>query len=72
MNTRLSSLFLLLMLGLLANSVMAEIRYISDVLYVPLRSGQGDDYRILHRGLPSSTEVIVIEENILFSYRNRA
>ncbi len=40
-----------------------EIRYITDVLYVPLRSGQGSQYRIVHRGLPSGTRLTVQEAN---------
>ena len=40
-----------------------EIRYISDTQYVPLRSGQGTQYRILHRGLPSGTRLVIGEIN---------
>ncbi|AFU97374.2 TIGR04211 family SH3 domain-containing protein [Simiduia agarivorans] len=36
-------------------------RYVSDELFVPLRSGQGNQYRIVHRGLPSGTELKFIE-----------
>lgn len=38
-----------------------EIRYITDELFVPVRSGQGTQYRIVHRGLPSGTRVTVRE-----------
>lgn len=38
-----------------------ETRYIRDILYVPLRSGQGSEYRVTHRGLPSGAMVHVIE-----------
>jgi SH3 domain protein len=31
------------------------VRYVSDVQYIPLRSGAGGDYRIVHRGIPSGT-----------------
>lgn len=34
-----------------------ETRYISDKLLVPVRSGAGGEYRILHRGLPSGTAI---------------
>lgn len=34
-----------------------ETRYISDQLLVPLRSGAGSQYRILHKGLPSGTAI---------------
>ena len=40
-----------------------ETRYITDLLYVPLRSGQGSEYRIVHRGLPSGTRLTVQESN---------
>jgi len=32
-----------------------ETRYISDQILVPIRSGAGGEYRILHKGLPSGT-----------------
>ena len=48
----------------IANTVWAQdIRYISDELFVPVRSGQGSQYRIVHRGLPSGTRVTVRESN---------
>lgn len=34
-----------------------ETRYITDVLYVPLRTGPANTYRILHWGLQSGTEL---------------
>lgn len=36
-----------------------DIRYISDKQYIPLRSGAGNEYRIVHRGLPSGTRLRV-------------
>ncbi len=51
-------------LALQVGTVMAqETRYITDVLYVPLRAGQGSEYRIVHRGLPSGTRLTVQESN---------
>jgi len=44
-------------------SYAQEIRYVSDTQYVPLRSGQGNQYRIVHRGIPSGTRVTVGESN---------
>lgn len=38
-----------------------ETRYVSDKLFVPLRTGQGDKYRIVHKGLPSGTAVTLLE-----------
>ena len=34
-----------------------EIRYVTDMVRTPVRSGAGADYRILNRGLPSGTPV---------------
>lgn len=53
-----------LMLPLLSCSwsttlVAQETRYISDMVLVPVRSGPGSDYRIINRGLPSGTVLIV-------------
>ena len=36
-----------------------DVRYISDKQYVPVRSGAGNQYRIVHRGLPSGTRMTV-------------
>jgi SH3 domain protein len=45
---------------LLAAVVQAQdIRYVSDKQFVPLRSGAGNDYRIIHRGIPSGTRLTV-------------
>ena len=38
----------------------AESAYISDELTVPLRSGPSNAHRILHRGLPSGTQLEII------------
>lgn len=38
-----------------------EIRYVRDVLYVPLRSGQTNQHRITHKGLVSGTAVTILE-----------
>lgn len=38
-----------------------NIRYIRDELYVPLRSGQGMEYRIIHKGLRSGTKLKLLE-----------
>lgn len=47
----------------------AATAYISDELTVPLRSGPSNEYRILHRGLPSGTqlEVLGIDEDAGFT-----
>jgi SH3 domain protein len=44
----------------LCGPVMAATAYISDTLTVPLRSGPSNANRILHRGLPSGTELTIL------------
>jgi SH3 domain protein len=41
--------------------VHAEAQYVSDEHFVPLRSGPGGEFRIVHRGIPSGTELTVQE-----------
>ena len=36
-----------------------DTQYISDMVLVPVRSGAGSDYRIVNRGLPSGTALLV-------------
>ena len=36
-----------------------DTQYISDMVLVPVRSGAGSDYRIVHRGLPSGTALLI-------------
>lgn len=43
--------------------VAAETVYISDELTVPLRSGPSNRYRILHQGLPSGTQLEVLQRD---------
>lgn len=38
-------------------SQSGEIRYVTDLIYTPVRTGPGGDYRILNKGLPSGTAV---------------
>ncbi|MFC6632234.1 TIGR04211 family SH3 domain-containing protein [Microbulbifer taiwanensis] len=40
----------------------ADTRYITDQLHVPMRSGKGNEFRILHRGLPSGTRLALLED----------
>lgn len=52
--------FIILLSWLLPLSIQAEeIRYVSDKQFVPLRSGAGNNYRIVHRGIPSGTRLTV-------------
>ena len=42
-------------------SVAQETQYISDMVLVPVRSGPGTDYRIVNRGLPSGTALLLYD-----------
>ena len=59
LNLRLSVYTFVLMLFFSYSSLAAEIRYVSDKQFVPLRSGAGTNYRIVHRGIPSGTRLTV-------------
>ena len=54
---------LLLLLTLFSGAAEAETRYISDVLYVPLRSGQSAEHRVVHTGLKSGVAVEVLDQS---------
>ena len=45
------------------DTALADRVYIRDTLHVPLRAGQSTEHRILHRGLPSGTELQRLEVN---------
>ena len=61
--TSLQRLAALLAAALILSSALAsaEIQYISDKHFVPLRSGPGGQFRIVHRGLPSGTQLEIIQ-----------
>ncbi|MBD2859127.1 TIGR04211 family SH3 domain-containing protein [Spongiibacter sp. KMU-158] len=44
-----------------AQAQSSETRFITDQIHVPLRVGAGTKYRIVHRGLPSGTQLELIE-----------
>jgi SH3 domain protein len=50
----------LLAVTLLCPVAWAETMWISDEFTVPMRSGPSDGHRIVHRGLPSGTELEVL------------
>ena len=56
-------LILLLSLSTLgpAEVLWAKNLYIGDTIYVPLRRGQGSEFGIVHRGLPTGTRVTLVE-----------
>lgn len=64
-NTVCALRLLLLPVTLMAQSIgMAqETQYVSDKVLVPVRSGAGTDYRIVNRGLPSGTALLVFAES---------
>jgi SH3 domain protein len=51
---------LLIAASLFSPALRAETAWISDEFTVPLRSGPSNDHRILHRGLPSGTQLDVL------------
>lgn len=56
-------LFAVLAIALVCTSSWAQTRYISDVVLVPVRSGAGNQYRIIHSGIRSGTKMTVLEED---------
>lgn len=53
---------------LLSPIASAETGWVSDVFFVPLRSGPSDANRIVHKGLPSGTVLEIIEEDPAAGY----
>ncbi len=49
------------LLTVLAVPAFAQTMYIDDMLLAPLRSGEGLQYRIVNKGLPSGTRIELIE-----------
>ncbi len=55
-----SAIFFVALCSFLISQAQAQdIRYVSDKQFVPLRSGAGTQYRIVHRGIPSGTRMRV-------------
>lgn len=44
-------------LNAVGNPKEREIRYVTDLIYTPIRTGPGGDYRIVNKGLPSGTQI---------------
>ena len=57
------SLGLLILTLTVLNSSHAETGYISDVLYVPMRAGKGNQFRIIDRALKSGTKLEILERD---------
>ncbi|ARU56273.1 SH3 domain protein [Oleiphilus messinensis] len=53
----------LLLLFIFTPTISAKSMYVDDTLFVPLRSGQGLGYRIVHKGIKSGTSVEVMEQS---------
>jgi len=60
-NTFRALMLLLLLPG--AGVFAQETQYISDMVLVPVRSGAGANYRIVNRGLPSGTALLVLGQS---------
>lgn len=68
----LNSLPLLLVCSVMAVTMLTPIEiqaeqktvYVSDIFYVPLRSGNSNKHRIIHRGLKSGTPLTLIESDL--------
>lgn len=54
---------LILGLSLSSQAYSEQTVYIRDMLFVPLRSGQGNQYRIVHKGVVSGTPLTVIKQS---------
>jgi SH3 domain protein len=56
------ALSFLLLVGLLGANLEVQaqdVRYISDKQYIPVRRGAGNEFKIIHRGLPTGTRLTV-------------
>ena len=68
----LNSLPLLLICCVMAVTLLTPVEiqaeqktvYVSDIFYVPLRSGNSNKHRIIHRGLKSGTPLTLIESDL--------
>lgn len=63
MNTLLKKTVILFGFMFMTNVSYAESRWVSDELLLPLRSGKGNEFRILDKGLKSGTKLKVLEED---------
>ncbi|MEX2963391.1 TIGR04211 family SH3 domain-containing protein [Microbulbifer sp. TYP-18] len=54
---------ILVALSTATSAQSGSTRFITDQLHVPMRSGKGGEFRILHRGLPSGTRLTLLEDD---------
>ena len=59
---------LLIVATVISPVLRAETAWVSDEFTVPVRSGPSDGHRIVHRGLPSGTELEVLGVNTAAEY----
>src|SRR5690606_5486130 len=50
-------------LWLFASTAVAQTVYVSDVFYVPVRSGAGTQFRIVHQGIRSGLQMTLLGES---------
>jgi len=55
-------LIVLFVLTLSCFSVSAQTAYVSDTFFVPIRSGAGNQFRIVHSGIRTGTQMTLLEE----------
>lgn len=65
---KISALISGLIICLGSAQALAEVRYISDELKVPMRSGKSIKYRIIHKGLNSGTKVTLVSTDTESGY----
>nr|WP_253938598.1 TIGR04211 family SH3 domain-containing protein [Hahella sp. HN01] len=53
---------------LISSFAFADTKYIDDTMYAPLRSGQGLEFRIVHKGVKSGTPVEHLQTNAESGY----
>ena len=51
-----------------SNISLSETMYIDDTLLVPLRSGEGTSFRIIHKGLKSGLKLEIIKQDTASGY----
>jgi SH3 domain protein len=66
--SNLSFLTGLILSSLFITSAFAESMYVDDTLLVPLRSGEGTSFRIVHKGLRSGTKLEILERSKASGY----
>jgi len=59
----LNKIFQFIILSALSSIAWSQTMYVNDTLLVPLRSGEGTGFRIVHRGLKSGVKLEILEQN---------